>query len=115
MSTSYDVRIWNIETLTGKRGTTYRVRRVVGKQDPFQRTFSTKRLAESFRSDLISAARKGEAFDIASGLPQSMMPRAASPDWLTFAMSYIDIKWPDFSPTTARAQLTAWSPSRWRW
>lgn len=98
MSTSYDVRIWNIETLTGKRGTTYRVRWVVGKQDPFPRTFSTKRLAESFRSDLISAARKGEAFDIASGLPQSMMPRAASPDWLTFAMSYIDIKWPDFSP-----------------
>lgn len=98
MSTSYDVRIWNIETLTGKRGTTYRVRWVVGRNAPIPRTFSTKRLAESFRSDLISAARKGEAFDIETGLPQSMMPKAASPAWLKFAMDYIDVKWTDFAP-----------------
>ncbi len=103
MSTSYDVRIWNIETITGKRGTTYRVRWVVGRNAPFPRTFSTKRLAESFRSDLISAARKGEAFDIETGLPQSLIPKATSPSWLTFAMDHMDVKWADFSPNTRKS------------
>jgi hypothetical protein len=39
---------------------------VSGRQ--WKETFETRALAESFRSDLVAAARKGEAFDLASGV-----------------------------------------------
>ena len=69
--TSFDVRFWKIETRKGK-GTTYRVRWVVAGR-PFSESFLTMALAESFRAKLITAARKGEAFDTETGLPDSMM------------------------------------------
>lgn len=53
--------------------------------------FATKALAESFRSQLISATRSGEPFDELTGLPES---RAREVSWLDHAISYVDVKWP---------------------
>ncbi|MFC7245151.1 tyrosine-type recombinase/integrase [Catellatospora aurea] len=106
MDTSYDVRIWKIETYEGKRGKSYYVRwAVAGK--PWREPFKVKALAESFRSDLMTAARKGEAFDIETGRPTS----AARPDqattWYEFACSYADMKWPRVAATTRRTHAEA--------
>lgn len=68
---TYDVRIWRIEKLTGKTGTTYRLRWRAGQQR-FSRVFSKKNLAEAFRSRLVAAASGGEAFQELDGLPVSM-------------------------------------------
>ena len=63
MDTTYDVRIWKTDTYRGKRGNTYYVRwGVSGK--PWKEPFKNSTLADSFRSELVSAARKGEAFNI---------------------------------------------------
>jgi hypothetical protein len=68
--TSYDVRIYAIETRKG-RTTGYRVRwTVAGKR--FGETFAGKGLAESYRAVLITAARHGEAFSTDTGLPGSL-------------------------------------------
>ena len=70
MTTSFDFRPWKIETRNGRK-LPYRVRWVVaGRQ--FGNSFVTMALAESFRAQLITAARKGEGFDTESGLPESM-------------------------------------------
>lgn len=98
METSHDVRIWGTHTYKGKRKTSYRVRwRVAG--TPFGKSFSTAALADSYRSRLVSAARDGQAFDIESGLPVSMLREQNTMTWFDFACSYIDMKWPDSSPT----------------
>jgi hypothetical protein len=55
---TYEVRVWKIHKYKGKRGTTYTVKWGVGGKK-HQRTFSTAKLAESFRSDLLIAAREG--------------------------------------------------------
>ena len=75
MDTTYDVRIWSIQEKVGARGKSYVVRwRVAGRR--WKATFKTAALADSFRSDLLAAARKGEAFDTTTGRPVSML-RAA--------------------------------------
>ena len=62
MDASFDVKFWSIENRAGKRGTTYRVPWFVDKTR-FGETFGTFAHADSFRSDLVAAARRGEAFD----------------------------------------------------
>lgn len=96
MST-YDVRIWSILTYKGKRRTTYTVRWIVaGKY--FPETFTTRKLAESFRAKLLSAAREGVAFDEASGLPENLARAKNSRSWYEHACAFVDMKWPNASP-----------------
>ncbi|WP_216210604.1 tyrosine-type recombinase/integrase [Amycolatopsis aidingensis] len=102
METSHNVRIWKVEPYKGKRKTTYRVRWLVEK-DRHGRTFTTSALADSFRSQLVSAARAGEAFSTETGLPVSMSRERASMSWFEFACEYIDMKWPDSSPKYRRS------------
>jgi integrase len=99
MTTSHDVRIWAIEPYKGKHKTTYRVRWLVEKRK-FGEQFAGSALADSFRSQLVTAARKGEAFDTETGLPMSMQHKQATPTmtWYEFACAYADMKWPDSSP-----------------
>lgn len=59
MDTTYDVRIWKTEVRRGKRRNSYRVRWSVAGQR-FVESFTTAPLADSFRSDLVAAARKGK-------------------------------------------------------
>ena len=65
---SYDVHVWGIHVYRGKRGTTYTVKwQVAGSRH--QRTLATRKLAESFRAGLITAARGGGQFFASDGLP----------------------------------------------
>jgi integrase len=95
--TTYDVRVWTTKKVQGARGAAYQVRWSVAKKAKAQ-TFHTRKLAESFRSGLITASRQGEAFDMESGLPVSMLPKSSGPTWLEFAMEFMDMKWPEASP-----------------
>lgn len=92
MST-YDVQFWDIEERKGKRKTTYRVRWIAGGVKQGE-TFTTKALAESFRSKLITAAREGVPFDEASGLPEPMLRERNSRTWYQHACEFVDMKWP---------------------
>lgn len=92
MDTTYDVRVWNIEP-PGNGRVGYRLRWRVGTAKK-TRTFSTRALAESFRAELVTATRKGEAFSIDTGLPMSAVRTSKTQDWYPFACSYVDMKWP---------------------
>lgn len=53
---------------------------VAGKE--WHDTFPTRALADSFRSDLVSATRRGEAFLVATGRPMSWKHvEAVSASW----------------------------------
>lgn len=94
---TYDIRIWQIHRYQGKRGTTYTVKwRVGGRKQ--QRTFSTLKLAEAFRSDLLIAARKGVLFDLATGLPITMRRQQGAETWFEHAKDFVTEKWPHVSP-----------------
>jgi integrase len=91
--TSYDVKIWNIETRRGKTKTSYRVVWFVAGQR-FDKKLDTYAHAESVRSDLVAAARRGEAFHCTRGLPVSMLRNEADMPFFAFACKYVDMKWP---------------------
>jgi integrase len=92
MHTTYDVRIYKTEVWKGKQTTTYYVRWKVGIR-PWKEPFKTRALADSFRSELVAAARRGEAFDVATGRPVSVVRAENVESWYDFACSYIDMKW----------------------
>src|SRR5688572_16066080 len=101
MDLTYDVRIWKVEIYQGTRGTSYYVRWVVaGKR--WREPFGQAALADSFRSDLVAAARKGEAFDTGTGMPVSMRRATQDMPWYKFACGFVDMKWPDVAATTRR-------------
>jgi hypothetical protein len=106
LSTTYDVRIWSIETYEGKRGRTYWVRWIVAGQ-PRKEPFKTKALAESFRSELVAASRKGEAFDTETGRPVSMHRETERMSWYELACAFADMKWPHVAATTRRTHAEA--------
>ncbi|GAB2923125.1 tyrosine-type recombinase/integrase [Micromonospora polyrhachis] len=91
---SREVRIRGIQVnaLAGRKKS-YTVRWIVG-SEPKSRTFSTRALADNFRSDLMQAANRGEAFDQASGMPESLLKPEEAVTWLGFVLRYIDMKWP---------------------
>ncbi|GAA0445373.1 hypothetical protein Acor_83310 [Acrocarpospora corrugata] len=89
---SYNVRFW--KTMRKKRGGTapFMVRWVVeGKVH--HRVFATAELADSFRSELVHAARQGEAFDIESGMPESNLRIGNGISWYSHAVEYVDARW----------------------
>jgi integrase len=110
MDTTYDVRIWKTDVYKGARTTTYKVRWAVAGR-PWKRPFKTDALADAFRSELVTAARRGEAFDVESGIPVSMLRAGRDVGWLDFAMQYVDAKWSHLAPNsrrnTARALTSA--------
>ncbi len=110
MVTTYDVRIWKTEQYNGARGTTHKVRWAVAGQR-HKKTFRTKALADSFRSELVSAQRKGEAFTVDAGLPISIARRESEMSWFDFACVYADSKWSSLAGNsrrnTAQALTTA--------
>ncbi|MEV4533398.1 integrase [Asanoa sp. NPDC049518] len=106
MDTSYDVRIWKTDVYQGKRANTHYVRwSVAGKRH--KKPFKSAALADSFRSDLVVAARKGEAFEVSSGLPLSVQRAAGEIAWYQFACQYADYKWPKAAATTRRSNAEA--------
>lgn len=101
--TSYDVKIFpKIEEYHGERVSTYTVRWTVA-GFPCRSPHRTYPLADSFRSELVTATRAGEAFDIESGFPVSKtrkQPVATST--YDLALAYVDHKWKAASATYRR-------------
>ncbi|MEV4310782.1 integrase [Actinocrispum sp. NPDC049592] len=98
MNTTYEVRFWEIRVLkSGKRR--YGVRWVTG-TERHSKYFENKAHAKSRLSELMQAARSGEAFDIESGLPISELKQRDSVSLVTFAQSYMDMKWPNSAAKT---------------
>src|SRR6266566_3576316 len=90
---TFDVRFWTIDVRRNRR-TPYRVRWVVAGQT-FSDSFSTMELADSFRARLKTLARRGEAFDAETGLPESMLRRRRDVSFLDHAREYVAFAWPD--------------------
>jgi hypothetical protein len=59
-------------------------------------------MADAFRSELVTAARRGEAFGIESGRPVSMERAQRRVSWLAFAREYVTMKWPHLAPNSRR-------------
>lgn len=95
---SLDIRLWKV-TKTGRKSRPYRLRWVVAGQVHGD-TFATSALADSRRSELWQAMRRGEAFDVESGLPESEVRAAADAAdakpplrWFEFCRKYIAGRW----------------------
>ncbi len=110
---SYDARVYKTEVYKGSRVTTYKVRWKVGRR-LWKEAFRTAAQADSFRSALLTAARKGEAFSLATGRPTAWERYRAEPSWYDFACQYVDMKWKlasaKYRKDIARA-LTAATPA----
>ncbi|WP_214110687.1 tyrosine-type recombinase/integrase [Acrocarpospora catenulata] len=88
---TYNVRFWKIsKKKTG--AAPYLVRWVVD-GTVFPRHFTTAALADSFRSELVQAARRGEAFDTDTGLPESMTRAKTGMTWYQHACEYVNDRW----------------------
>ncbi|MDQ2586029.1 tyrosine-type recombinase/integrase [Saccharothrix yanglingensis] len=106
MSTTYDVRVYKTETYQGKKTTTHYVRwKVAGKLH--REGFRTAALADSFRSELVSASRRGEAFHVDTGRPVSMQREEHTMSWFRLACAFVDMKWPRAAATTRRTNAEA--------
>ena len=106
MPTSFNVRIWTIRPMKGKNKTTYCLRWVVGTKT-HTKTFATRALAESFRATLTTAMARGEAFDVASGLPASLARHENNITWYDLAVAFCDTKWKRWAPGSRAAAADA--------
>lgn len=106
MSHSYNVRFWKTETYQRKKGTTYTIRWSVDGR-AFRDSFGTKSLADSFRAELTTAARHGEAFDTETGLPLSKMRARERLSWYELARRYADHKWKHAAASSRRSAADA--------
>src|SRR5690242_1239893 len=101
METSYDVRVWKVGVYSGARTTSYTGKwSVAGRR--WREPFRTAALADAFRSELVAAARKGEAFGVETGRPVSMERARRRVAWLPFAREYAAMKWPHLAPNSRR-------------
>ena len=111
--TTYDARVYRTEVYKGAEVTTYKVRWKVGGR-LWKEGFRTAAQADSFRSALLTVARKGEAFGMTTGRPAAWERRKAATTWYEFACAYVDMKWKQASAKyrkdIARA-LTAATPA----
>jgi integrase len=110
--TTYDARIYRTEVYKGSEVTTYKVRWKVGAR-LWKEGFRNAAQADSFRSALLTAARKGEAFSLVTGRPTAWERAKPETSWYEFACAYVDVKWKQASAKyrkdIARA-LTAATP-----
>ncbi|MGW6567034.1 tyrosine-type recombinase/integrase [Streptomyces sp. NPDC054975] len=90
---TYDVRIWGIRKRVSKTAP-FQLRWIVGGKVS-QAPFATFTLADGRRAQLKDAIRKGEQFDVETGLPASELRQANSPTWFAHARAYACMKWPD--------------------
>jgi hypothetical protein len=69
------------------------------------RSFMSRALADSYRAELIRAARKGLAFTLTTGEPESWATPEPEPvTWYQHAVAYAEMKWPHLAPHS-RASL----------
>ena len=123
MTTSQEpIEAFRRRGIPGSKGTTREVRRPwkIGKANSKTRphmvrwvvagnvltlTFATFALADGFRSDLIQAMSRGEIFDVATGLPDSMLQATTARRWLDFCTAYVAVRW-DGAAAKTRDSIT---------
>ncbi|MEV1200281.1 tyrosine-type recombinase/integrase [Microbispora rosea] len=108
MSTSYDVRFFETYRNKSSKTPSYVVRWQVAKKRS-SKTFRTKALAESFLSDLRQAAKRGELFEVESGLPTSMLKAKSARTVFDFVRAYLEMKWPHAAAKTRDSMSDALS------
>jgi hypothetical protein len=96
-TSTYDVRVYRTDVYKGARVTTYRVRWKTGHRH-WREGFRNAALADSFRSSLMTAARKGEAFSLSTGRPMSWQRDESALNWHGLALDYVAAKWPYVAP-----------------
>ncbi|GAA3019796.1 tyrosine-type recombinase/integrase [Actinokineospora globicatena] len=111
MKPTRQVHFWSIKVRAPRKDGTkyprpYGVRWVTAGREHSE-WFPTKALAINHLSDLQAAAKQGEAFDIPSGLPESMYRAANSRTLLQVVQRFIDIEWDDAAPNTRRRYVDA--------
>jgi hypothetical protein len=95
--TTYDVRVYRTDVYKGTKVTTYRVRWKTGHR-LWREGFRNAALADSFRSFLLTAARKGEAFSLTTGRPVSWQRDESALTWYDLTLDYAAAKWPYAAP-----------------
>ena len=87
----------------------YAIRRRAGRRRPFEvrwqaagrsrsKSFITRRLADSYRAELVRAARTGLDFDPLTGEPAAWnLPEPATVTWYQEATAYAVMKWPSLA------------------
>ncbi|MFJ4281133.1 tyrosine-type recombinase/integrase [Streptomyces massasporeus] len=99
---SFDVRLWKVTKAQSKTRPHQLRWKVGGKVS--SATFATSALAESRRSELWQAMRRGEAFRIKDGLPESEVRQAEAeaaaqakakldPTWWEFSREFMERRW----------------------
>ena len=94
---TYDVRVYRTEVYKGARVTTYKVRWKTDRR-LWKEGFRNAALADSFRSSLLTAARKGEAFSLSTGRPVSWKCDKSALTWYAITIDYAAAKWPYAAP-----------------
>ncbi|CAM3696703.1 site-specific integrase [Nocardiopsis rhodophaea] len=111
---SHDVRFWSIKTnhkidkkTKKKRVVSHTVRWKVARKEN-SKTFKYKPGAENHLFDLRKAAKNGEAFDVETGLPESMAPdESSATTWFDYSVSYVAKRWEDDAANTRKGVLEA--------
>ncbi|TGB13309.1 hypothetical protein E2651_09870 [Streptomyces sp. MZ04] len=94
MDTTFGVRIWQIETSSGRRRASYRVCwSVAGRK--FHKSFQAFGLADGFRAELLTATHHGTPFGKSTGLPERHEPTGETVSWYDFACEFVDARWPN--------------------
>ncbi|MFF9035022.1 tyrosine-type recombinase/integrase [Streptomyces sp. NPDC014892] len=99
---SSDVRVWGISKVRSKSAP-YQLRWLVAGNRCYA-SFATSTLADNRRSELRQAMRRGEAFDVESGLPESEVRQAVAaaaaqakveldPTWWEFSREFMKRRW----------------------
>ena len=99
--TTYDVRVYKTEVYRGRKVSTYKVRWKTADK-PWKEPFRLAAQADSYRSSLLTAARRGEAFSLRTGRPVSWKHDEPSASWYEFTLAYSAAKWPYASPNHRR-------------
>ncbi|XVV03380.1 tyrosine-type recombinase/integrase [Actinosynnema sp. CA-248983] len=101
MKPTFNVRFWAIQHKKTRRRRPYGVRWITEGQEHSE-WFALKTPADNRRSELMQAARRGEPFDIVTGLPESEYRKLNARTLLQVAQEFIDHEWENSAPNTRR-------------
>jgi len=98
MRSTHQVRFWEIAVRKGRKRP-YGARWVTAGHEHSE-WFITKTLARAYLNRLTQAANRGEAFDVETGLPESMYRELHSPTLLQVVREFLVDAWADLSPNS---------------
>ncbi len=102
--TTLQVRMWALKVMKGRRRK-YGVRWVTASEEHSE-WYEHRPQAENRRSDLLQAMRRGEEFDIESGLPVSeLQATGGEQTLLAYAQEFVDRIWKKAPPQTRKTTV----------